>query len=631
MAGGEDDAMWLNDEGGKLFHEGKFQEARELFEGANEADTSNSPIFLSNLTLVHIKLEQSSQICDAIQQEKNRKQYEELDHKNSWPTTPDFEALPRQIAIRREQRAIRGTNHDEDGADEQEAQDIQTAMAESLRYISPPVAAGPIAGPSRPQPLATISETRRPLSPSVEYISPPAQRRRLLDGHTTLCLMQGPSIESLVKTLRGHIYSFFGEDPYLPADSRDALIITTPKGPTGLCSRHVNWCSGESTGEGVGKTVMDELINLIFQDETIWKKIGEEHVPEIFPSSLPLDSDRRCRLQSYGYICMLYMLYCRMLPQPLSALFACAVLLPEGDVQLLGDHTFLRLVAPMQMSALHHWPAKAEDFSKAKAGDVLHFLTGMYFDKEPSFFSNLGKDALKVYSDLVFRKVLFGLETQFKDTREIKIFSKALNRQLHVDSSVTFAQTVQELLDCILWVSTNTPSLLEFETRYKTAFYRYIQLPGIVKHPLLPVERLTDAERDIPDDHKLARALMFLITATGTVQLPPRDKIQMVFYEHLEEQTDTDTMDPAQNPDHWADNCSPVRVHTCFDGVDLPLRGVSTLLHQPQPTDATATDFDLYLYMMYRPITAFAEFGGLSLPVRLMPFIHRPLTLSLLV
>ncbi|KAJ7698200.1 hypothetical protein B0H14DRAFT_789374 [Mycena olivaceomarginata] len=280
-------------------------------------------------------------------------------------------------------------------------------MAESLRYISPPVAAGPIAGPSRPQPLATISETRRPLSPSVEYISPPAQRRRLLDAtlpcvtdrampgisswhlstnrllHNTSVRMQGPSIESLVKTLRGHIYSFFGEDPYLPADSRDALIITTPKGPTGLCSRHVNWCSGESTGEGVGKTVMDELINLIFQDETIWKKIGEEHVPEIFPSSLPLDSDRRCRLQSYGYICMLYMLYCRMLPQPLSALFACAVLLPEGDVQLLGDHTFLRLVAPMQMSALHHWPAKAEDFSKARLEMFCIFLLGCISTKSP--------------------------------------------------------------------------------------------------------------------------------------------------------------------------------------------------------------------------------------------------------
>jgi hypothetical protein len=43
-----------------------------------------------------------SLICDAIQQEKNRKQYEELGRKNSWPTTPNFEALPTRILGMRE-------------------------------------------------------------------------------------------------------------------------------------------------------------------------------------------------------------------------------------------------------------------------------------------------------------------------------------------------------------------------------------------------------------------------------------------------------------------------------------------------------------------------------------------------
>jgi len=56
----------------------------------------------------------------------------------------------------------------------------------------------------------------------------------------------------------------------------------------------------------------------------------------------------------------------------------------------------------------------------------------------------------------------------------------------------------------------------------------------------------------------------------------------------------------------------PVVSRTCFDGVDLPLFGVTDLLKQPVPeTDAVSTDFDLYLYIMFRPTTRYAEFGGL--------------------
>lgn len=45
--------------------------------------------------------------------------------------------------------------------------------------------------------------------------------------------------------------------------------------------------------------------------------------------------------------------------------------------------------------------------------------------------------------------------------------------------------------------------------------------------------------------------------------------------------------------------------------MDLPLLGVVQLLQQPIPDDlTTATDFDLYQYMMYRHVTRFAEFGG---------------------
>jgi hypothetical protein len=68
----------------------------------------------------------------------------------------------------------------------------------------------------------------------------------------------------------------------------------------------------------------------------------------------------------------------------------------------------------------------------------------------------------------------------------------------------------------------------------------------------------------------------------------------------------------------------PVREHTCFDGVDLPLLGVSKLLEQPIPDDfTTTTDFDLYQYIMYRPATKYAEFGGLIWYVATSFYIRR--------
>ncbi|KAJ6556664.1 hypothetical protein B0H10DRAFT_1967607 [Mycena sp. CBHHK59/15] len=83
--------------------------------------------------------------------------------------------------------------------------------------------------------------------------------------------------------------------------------------------------------------------------------------------------------------------------------------------------------------------------------------------------------------------------------------------------------------------------------------------------------------------------------------------------------TDVELGNPACNPDHWPDHVLPVQTHTCFDSVDLPLLGPAALLEQPVPEDDTCTDFDLYLYMMYRPITRFAEFGGLP-PLSLLVY-----------
>ncbi|KAF7346636.1 RNA polymerase II-associated protein 3 [Mycena sanguinolenta] len=59
MADFPDEATRLNDEGTKLFEEGRFQEAGELYERANETDTTNSPMYLANLALVELRLDRN--------------------------------------------------------------------------------------------------------------------------------------------------------------------------------------------------------------------------------------------------------------------------------------------------------------------------------------------------------------------------------------------------------------------------------------------------------------------------------------------------------------------------------------------------------------------------------------------
>ncbi|KAJ7146092.1 hypothetical protein C8R44DRAFT_7309 [Mycena epipterygia] len=59
MDNAQSEATRLNNEARKLFDEGKFHEAGKLYKAANQADTlNNSPVYLSNLALVQLKLQQ---------------------------------------------------------------------------------------------------------------------------------------------------------------------------------------------------------------------------------------------------------------------------------------------------------------------------------------------------------------------------------------------------------------------------------------------------------------------------------------------------------------------------------------------------------------------------------------------
>lgn len=80
-----------------------------------------------------------------------------------------------------------------------------------------------------------------------------------------------------------------------------------------------------------------------------------------------------------------------------------------------------------------------------------------------------------------------------------------------------------DLIARFRWKSTGVSSLEHVEARYKHALIRYLRGKGIVRHPVFDMTSLTPEESAIAPDDPCARGLMFLMTVTGTLQLPPDD------------------------------------------------------------------------------------------------------------
>ncbi|KAJ7129830.1 hypothetical protein C8R43DRAFT_957312 [Mycena crocata] len=438
---------------------------------------------------------------------------------------------------------------------------------------------------------------------------------RILPSHTLT--ISGRSVEAMAQTLLGHILELYGGEPWLPADPRDAAsIISTPPTPAGqvLLKNDASWVvGGESSGEGVGRTVMDALMTLVFSDQSVWKDVGEEKVIQTEAYGVPISDEQLCKIHAYGYACMLYMLHLRALPEQLSVFFAASILLlPQSD--LILDVDYLRLAAPAQMDMLASWPTSVAGF--ASTNSKLAYLTGTYFDRQPSSVLNLGPVAFESYGHNLRRRVMYGTEADFDSCAEFQAFAKTFNYVLQTEPEVTVAQSfgtslkpilikmsanrlqkVDDLLCRIRWLPSKEPDLVELEKKYIAAFNRYISGRGIVRHRLLPMEKLTLAEREANPTNPL---------------LPPgKTMIEMAFYCSLRDGENALKIDVVGNPQHWPDHLPLVKVHTCFESVEVPVEPLATLLNQDIPEDDTATDFDLYLYTMYRPFSRFSEYGGL--------------------
>ncbi|KAJ7685813.1 hypothetical protein B0H14DRAFT_2654536 [Mycena olivaceomarginata] len=330
------------------------------------------------------------------------------------------------------------------------------------------------------------------------------------DAYTLTSSVTAPSVEAAVHALLIHFESFFGGDPYTPRYEFDAVVIE-PSSQLGLFARRSSWKSGDALGPGVRWGILNRLMDTVFANSEVWRKIGDTHVVNVSPAGIV--PDERCLrlLTTYSFACHLYVAIESVLPTPLSLLLVFAVLSPGLEQNIIHNPAVICMFAPHQVEMLEQWPAKRTDFL-AKAN----------------------KDS---FMDLVNSH--FGLLVAFANSPEICAFANSFNGPFSPDSAETLGmsfgvslksplikmaaghiQLPWDVLKRLDWQSTGDPELQAIEALYRTAFHRYLSGHGIVRHPLLPRESLTEAEREIPDDYPLARALMFLMYTTGSQLLP---------------------------------------------------------------------------------------------------------------
>jgi hypothetical protein len=112
--------------------------------------------------------------------------------------------------------------------------------------------------------------------------------------------------------------------------------------------------SGRAVGTGVERSVLNEIVSKLLQENTgMWKKVDDDLVLAMEPSSVTPSSERLGLFRVTGYACMLFMLWMNTLPPGLSPAFVLAIL--DGESSLL-DLDFLTKVVPGCAETLRPWP-----------------------------------------------------------------------------------------------------------------------------------------------------------------------------------------------------------------------------------------------------------------------------------
>ncbi|KAJ7230121.1 hypothetical protein GGX14DRAFT_384076 [Mycena pura] len=473
----------------------------------------------------------------------------------------------------------------EDGAhnSDQEEEQLQQAIALSSESLYRPF---PVAGPSR-RPLPFPPRTPSPVLPASLILGLSPQRATAsirprsastsstipaeiisvtyrtvrawsdgLDrylGEDTFTI-NAPSIEAAIPALLAHFESFSTGVPYSGHGTAQAVEIE-PKGEFAPFTEDISCkvvlltallASGDSVGDGVMRTLLNELVREVFSDKTAWK----------------LQPSRLHRLYTYGYICRLYMALEHALPPQLSVIFAYAVLASEDDVYH-DVELRLGMATPDQRDTLSAWPENFEEFNtKVSTNDPkLAALLAQYFECQAStvfcpnaqFLTSFQIGDLKAldsqnqfnsdtFTDMsmtLARLILFGTRNRFMDCADVLAFQRGFDGPISEDPksrlSLTFGASIrrvlplmcadhlkspEEVIARLKWVSTGEEALASVESAYKNGVNRFLRGTGRVHHHLLSDEALNDFEKTIPDDHPLARSLMFLMNLTGSHLLP---------------------------------------------------------------------------------------------------------------
>jgi hypothetical protein len=130
---------------------------------------------------------------------------------------------------------------------------------------------------------------------------------------------------------------------------------------------------------------MNELMNKVFSDVTVWKTMGNTKALSITFPGLQPDAMRLQRLKAYGYACCLYVVTEHALPPALSVLFAYALLAPLGEYVAINNIPLVWMYVPKQAPVLDIWPLKAADFKGRKPDATLTELTLQYFNEVVRF------------------------------------------------------------------------------------------------------------------------------------------------------------------------------------------------------------------------------------------------------
>ncbi|KAJ7323565.1 hypothetical protein DFH08DRAFT_941465, partial [Mycena albidolilacea] len=355
------------------------------------------------------------------------------------------------------------TDSDKEGDQLRHAIELSLAAASSSAFAE--------AGPSR-RPLPAPPVNRRPRSPGHHSLSPPYTRRRLdpvIDLRSvspspvrpstsrqlmctpspevtrrsfrnltswvlamqlllsrTASSVTAPSVEAAVHALLIHFESFFGGDPYTPRYESDAVVIE-PSSQLGLFARRSSWKSGDALGPGVRRGILNGLMDAVFANSEVWKKIGDTHVVNVSPAGIVPDERRLRLLTTYGFACRLYVAIESVLPPPLSLLLAFAVLSPGREQDVIHNPAVIRMFAPHQVEMLEQWPAKRTDFLAKANEDSFMDLVNSHFGLLPRDITRVSDDMFTSYTDNYARQILFGCQVAFANSPEICAFVNGFN------------------------------------------------------------------------------------------------------------------------------------------------------------------------------------------------------------